>query len=378
VTKEAANFVAGLEDVVANTSDICFVDGREGRLVYRGYDIHDLVNGGTTFEEVIYLLWHGELPNASELKQFTESIATQRRLHPEVMKFLHAVPKDANAMEVLRTAVSLAGLYDDDAGDESLEANVRKATRLVAQVPTMVTAFERIRNGKSPVEPDASLSSAASFFYLLNGEKPSEFVERAFNIALILHADHELNASTFSARVTAATLSDMYSAITSAVGTLKGPLHGGANEQVMRMLLEIGEISKAEDYVLDALRNKKKIMGFGHRVYRTEDPRATHLRKLSKEAGKLCGDTKWFEMSQVIERVVKEQKGLYPNVDFYSASMYYSMGLPTHLYTPIFACSRVSGWTAHVLEQYRNNRLIRPRAEYTGPTHRKFVPLAQR
>jgi citrate synthase len=274
--------------------------------------------------------------------------------------------------------VSLAGLYDEDAGDDSLEANERKAIRLVAQVPTIVTSFERIRKGQSPIEPDASLSSAASFFYLLNGDKPSEFVEKAFNIALILHADHELNASTFSARVTAATLSDMYSAITSAVGTLKGPLHGGANEQVMRMLLEIGDISKAEDYVLEALRNKRKIMGFGHRVYRTEDPRATHLRKLSKEAGERAGDTKWFEMSQVIERVVKEQKGLYPNVDFYSASMYYSMGLPVHLYTPIFACSRVSGWTAHVLEQYRNNRLIRPRAEYTGPTHREFVPLAQR
>jgi citrate synthase len=378
VSKDTANFVAGLEDVVANTSDICFVDGREGRLVYQGYDIHDLINGGATFEEVVYLLWYGELPTASQLKQFTESIASQRKLHPEVLKFLQSVPKEANAMEVLRTAVSLAGLYDEDAGDNSLEANERKAIRLVAQVPTMVTSFERIRNGQSPIEPDASLSSAASFFYLLNGEKPSEFVEKAFNIALILHADHELNASTFSARVTAATLSDMYSAITSAVGTLKGPLHGGANEQVMRMLLEIGDISKAEDYVLEALRNKKKIMGFGHRVYRTEDPRATHLRKLSKEAGERAGDTKWFEMSQVIERVVKEQKGLYPNVDFYSASMYYSMGLPVHLYTPIFACSRVSGWTAHVLEQYRNNRLIRPRAEYTGPTHREFVPLAQR
>ncbi|CAM3858568.1 citrate synthase [Alicyclobacillus pomorum] len=378
MAKETVNFVAGLEDVIANTSEICFVDGREGRLVYRGYDIHDLIGGGATFEEVVYLLWNGELPNASQLKAFTASIAENRALHPEVLKFLQSVPKDANAMEVLRTAVSLAGLYDEDQGDESMEANVRKATRLVAQIPTIVTAFERIRKGEAPIDPDPSLSAAASFFYLLNGTKPSEFVEKAFNIALILHADHELNASTFSARVTAATLSDMYSSITSAVGTLKGPLHGGANEQVMKMLLEIGEVSKAEAFIEDALANKKKIMGFGHRVYRTEDPRATHLRKLSQQAGELAGDTKWFEMSQVIERVVKEKKGLNPNVDFYSASMYYSMGLPTHLYTPIFACSRISGWTAHVLEQYRNNRLIRPRAEYTGPTHREFVPLSQR
>jgi citrate synthase len=378
MSKEAETFTAGLEDVIANTSDICFVDGREGRLIYQGYDIHDLVDGNASFEEVIYLLWHGQLPTMQELTELKNLISQQRKLHPKVLEFLHDVRKDANAMEVLRTAVSFAGLYDEDNGDESIAANVRKATRLVAQVPSMVTAFERIRNGQSVIEPDASLSLAGSFFHLLTGHKPTEFVEKAFNIALILHADHELNASTFSARVTAATLSDIYSAITSAVGTLKGPLHGGANEQVMNMLLEVGDPAEIDTYIHDALEQKRKIMGFGHRVYRTEDPRATHLRRLSKEAGELAGETKWFEMSQVIERVVKEQKGLNPNVDFYSASMYHSMGLPTHLFTPIFACSRVSGWTAHVLEQYRNNRLIRPRADYTGPTNCKFVPIEQR
>lgn len=379
MSKDAESaFTAGLEDVIANTSDICFVDGREGRLIYQGYDIHDLVNGHATFEEVIYLLWHGNLPNAKELQEFTSQISQQRKLDPKVLEFLHDVRKDANAMEVLRTAVSYAGLYDVDNGDESIEANVRKATRLVAQIPTMVTAFERIRNGQPVVEPDPTLRLSASFFHLLTGTKPSEFVDKAFNTALILHADHELNASTFSARVTAATLTDIYSAITSAVGTLKGPLHGGANEQVMNMLLEVGDETQVESFITDALEKKRKIMGFGHRVYRTEDPRATHLRQLSREAGELAGQTKWFEMSQVIERVVKEKKGLNPNVDFYSASMYYSMGLPTHLFTPIFACSRVSGWTAHVLEQYRNNRLIRPRAEYTGPTNRQFVPIDKR
>ncbi|EPZ45062.1 citrate synthase [Alicyclobacillus acidoterrestris] len=371
-------FKAGLEDVVANTSEICFVDGKEGRLIYQGYDIHDLVGGGASFEEVVYLLWHGKLPSKAELETFTKQIATQRELPEAVLNFLRGVPKDANAMEVLRTAVSYLGLYDPDNGDESIEANIRKATRLVAQIPTIVTSFERIRQGLEPIQPDPSLSAAASFFYQLRGEKPSEFVERAFNTALILHADHELNASTFSARVTAGTLSDMYSAITSAVGTLKGPLHGGANEQVMKMLLEINEESKAQEWIKTALDNKRKIMGFGHRVYRTEDPRATHLRKLSKEAGELAGQTKWFNMSQTIEAYVKETKGLNANVDFYSASMYYAMGIPTHLYTPIFAISRISGWSAHVLEQYRNNRLIRPRAEYVGKVNQTYVPVDQR
>ncbi len=372
------SFVAGLEDVVANTSEICYLDGKEGRLLFRGYDIHDLVNGGASFEEVVYLLWHGSLPTKAQLQDLRAAIGRDRTLHPKVLEFLHAVPKDANSMEVLRTAVSYAGLYDPDAGNNAPDANVRKATRLVAQIPTIVTSYERIRNGEAPIAPDPTQSMAASFFYLLQGKAPTQFQENAFNTALILHADHELNASTFSARVTAATLSDIYSAIVSAIGTLKGPLHGGANEQVMNMLLEIGSVDKAEGWISDALSQKKKIMGFGHRVYRTEDPRATHLRRLSEEAGRLNGETKWFQMSQVIEKVVKEQKGLNPNVDFYSASTYYGMGIPTHLFTPIFACSRIAGWTAHVLEQYQNNRLIRPRAEYVGKTDCKFVPLDQR
>lgn len=371
-------FKAGLEDVIANTSEICYVDGIQGRLIYQGFDIHDLVNGGASFEEVVYLLWHGELPKKEDLDKFTREIGSQRALPEAVLQFLRTVPKDANAMAVLRTAVSDLGLYDPDAGDNSLEANVRKATRLVAQIPTIVASFERIRQGLDLIPQEPSLSAAASFFYELRGERPSEFEERAFNTALILHADHELNASTFSARVTAGTLSDMYSAITSAIGTLKGPLHGGANEQVMKMLLEIGEESKAQSWIENALDNKRKIMGFGHRVYRTEDPRATHLRKLSQEAGKLTGQTKWFEMSQVIEKYINETKGLNANVDFYSASTYYVMGIPTHLFTPIFAISRSSGWTAHVLEQYRNNRLIRPRAEYVGQVDRKYVPVNER
>lgn len=371
-------FVAGLEDVVANTSEICNVDGKEGRLIYHGFDIHDLINGHASFEETVYLLWHGTLPTRSELDALRQDISKNRALHPKVLEFLHEVPTDANPMAVLRTAVSFAALYDPDSGDESRDANVRKAMRLVAQLPTMVTTFERLSQGLNAIEPNPELSAAASFFYLLNGKTPDEFAENAFNTSLILHADHELNASTFSARVTAGTLSDMYSAITSAIGTLKGPLHGGANEQVMKMLLEIGDTAKAHEWIVDALAQKKKIMGFGHRVYRTDDPRATHLRQLSKEAGELAGEPKWFDMSQVIEKEVMDQKGLYPNVDFYSASTYYALGIPTHLFTPIFACSRVAGWTAHVLEQFANNRLIRPRAEYTGPMHVAFVPLDER
>lgn len=373
-----ATFKAGLQDVIANTSEICSVDGKQGRLIFQGFNVHDIVNGGASFEEVVYLLWHGVLPSKDQLKAFESDIGDKRALPEDLIKFLHTVPKTANPMAVLRTAISDLGLYDTDAEDNSPDANVRKATRLVAQTPTIVTSFERIRLGLEPIPPDSKLSAAASFFYQLRGEQPSEFEERALNTALILHADHELNASTFSARVTAGTLSDIYSAITSAIGTLKGPLHGGANEQVMNMLLTIGDAEKAKEWIENALENKQKIMGFGHRVYRTEDPRATHLRKLSKEAGERVGDTKWYEMSQVIEQIVKETKGLNANVDFYSASTYYAMGIPTHLFTPIFACSRMSGWTAHVLEQYSNNRLIRPRAEYVGNVDQTYVPLAER
>ncbi len=371
-------FSEGLEDVVASTSEICFIDGEEGRLVYRGYDIHDLVNGGCTFEEVIYLLWNGELPTQAQLDEFVSRLRAERALNPKVIDALKQLPATGNAMEMLRTLVSVAGLYDPDEANSSYEARVRKATRLISQLPTMVAAIERFKNGQELIAPHATLNFAGNFIYMLTGNEPDNYINRSFEIALILHADHELNASTFSARVTAATLSDMYSAITSAVGTLKGPLHGGANEQVMLMIKEIGTLDNAETWIRKALEDKRKIMGFGHRVYRTEDPRATHLRRMSKEMGERNGDSTYYEISKVVEGVVKELKNLNPNVDFYSASTYYMMGFPIHLFTPIFAVSRISGWTAHVLEQYRNNRLIRPRADYLGIKRRDYVPIQNR
>ena len=367
----------GLEDVVVSTSEICFIDGDRGRLLYRGYDIHDLV-AHSTFEEAVYLLWHGRLPTRPELERFRKDLTTQRRLPPKVLALLEGFPRKADAMDVVRTAVSAMGLYDPDAADNSREANLRRAVRIQAQVATLVAAWARIRKGKPPVAPNARLGLAANFLYMLSGKKPSDLAAKAMDTALILHADHELNASTFAARVTVATLSDIYSGIVSGVGTLKGPLHGGANVGVIRMLLEIGEVDRAEAWIKSALAQKKRIMGFGHRVYNTEDPRATHLRKMSEALGREAGDLRWYETSRIVERVVKEQKGLNPNVDFYSASTYYSMGIDPNLYTPIFVVSRVSGWIAHVLEQQANNRLIRPRAEYTGPQQVSWVPLDQR
>lgn len=370
-------FKAGLEDVVAGTSDICFIDGKEGRLVYAGYNIHDLAEHGS-FEETVYLLWHDRLPTRSELSELQNTLRGQAQVPEPVMQIIESMPKDAEPMEVLRTAVSAMSVYDPDDHDQSYEASVRKAERLVARFPTLVAAIGRVIQGQKPIAPDPSLDVAHNFLYMLFGKHADERLAHMFDVCLTLHADHELNASTFSARVTAGTLSDVYSAITSAVGTLKGPLHGGANEQVMRMLLSIGSADHVEEWIRDALQQKKKIMGFGHRVYRTEDPRATHLRQFSQEVGQSAGETKWYDMSRVIERVVLEEKGLYPNVDFYSASTYYMMGLPIELFTPIFALSRISGWTAHVLEQYRNNRLIRPRAEYTGPEKLRYVPIDER
>jgi len=289
------------------------------------------------------------------------------------------MPAKALPMEVLRASVSMLSLYDPEAEDMSPAANLRKAIRLTAQIGTLVTAFDRIRNGKEPVAPRPDLSLAANFAFMLNGTEPNDTITKALDIALILHADHEWNASTFAARVTAATLSDIYSAVTSAIGALKGPLHGGANEAVMRMLMQIGDVSKVDAFVHDIFAQKKKIPGFGHRVYRTEDPRATHLRRMSKEACERVGESKWYEMSARIEELVKSEKNLNPNVDFYSASTYHVIGMPIDLFTPFFAVSRMSGWTAHILEQYSNNRLIRPRAEYMGPApDLKWVPVSQR
>jgi len=369
---------AGLEDVVAGESGICYIDGEKGILAYRGFNIHELAPN-STFEETCYLLWFGRLPKQAELDDISKKLASSRAIPSEVTAAMKALPKKALPMEVLRTTVSMLSMYDPEAEDMSPDANLRKAIRLTAQTATLVTAFHRIRSGQEPLAPRTDLSHAANFAYMLNGTPPNDTMERALDVALILHADHEWNASTFAARVTAATLSDIYSAATSAIGALKGPLHGGANEAVMRMLLDIGDVSKVDAYVRNLFANKKKIMGFGHRVYHTEDPRATHLRRMSKEACERAGQAKWFEMSKRIEELVKVEKRLNPNVDFYSASTYYVGGMPIDLFTPFFAVSRMSGWTAHILEQYSNNRLIRPRAEYIGPSpDLKWVPLNQR
>ena len=369
--------VEGLEGIVAAYSRICFVDGVQGRMLYEGYDIHDLADHAS-FEEVAYLLWHGDLPTRPQLDALNRELRGARTLPDPVMAILKGVPKDALPMDVLRTVVSALGIYDPDARDNGQPANVRKSVRLTAQIATAVAAIDRIRNGKPPVVPDAGLGHAANFLYTLRGERPDATATRAVDVSLILHADHELNASTFSARVTAATLSDMHSAITSAIGTLKGPLHGGANEAVMRLLLKIGEVSNAVPTIKQMLANHEKIMGFGHRVYKTEDPRATHLRKMSEELCRQTGQLKWYEMSREIEKYMLEEKYLHCNVDFYSATCYYALGIPIDLFTPVFAVSRISGWSAHVLEQFADNRLIRPRAEYIGPLDRTYVPIDQR
>jgi citrate synthase len=377
MSSEANVAKAGLEGVVAGESSISDVNGQEGRLIYAGYDIHDLAQH-STFEEVIYLLWNVKLPTQSELDELKRQLSSETALPPQVLDLVRAVPKEANPMDMLRTVVSALSFYDADGADMSREANVRKAIRLTAKFPTIVTTFQRIRNGQDPIEPRKDLSLAGNFLYTLRGEEPDEIATRTMDLAFVLHADHELNASTFAARVTAATLSDMYSAVVSAIGTLKGPLLGGAKEGVIKNLLEIGSVENVESWTQDALENKKKIMGFGHRVYRTEDPRATHLRDMSRQLGERTGEKKWYEMSRKMEEVMLREKHLNPNVDFYSASTYYALGLPTDLFTPIFACSRISGWTAHILEQYKNNRLIRPRAEYVGPRGLKYMPLDQR
>jgi citrate synthase len=366
---------AGLEGVVATSSKICYIDGDKGILSYSGYNIHTLADHAS-FEEVIYLLWHGELPVASELRKLKASLTAERELPPEVTAFLKNAPKSASAMDVLRTAVSMLSLYDPSAGDMSTEANTRKASKLMARVATIVTSFDRLRNGKEVIPGDPALGHAANFLYTLTGKKPDDVMERVFDVALILHADHELNASTFAARVTAATLSDIYSAVTSAIGALKGPLHGGANEAVIQMLLKTSSSDDAAGKVKTDLNNKIKIPGFGHRVYHTVDPRAIHLKKMSEELAKRTGHADLFEKSTRVEQTVQDLKKLNANVDFYSASTYYSLGIPVDLFTPIFAVSRMSGWTAHVLEQYRNNRLIRPRADYTGEADgRPWTPL---
>jgi citrate synthase len=369
----------GLEGVVATTSKICYIDGERGVLAYRGIDIHELAEK-STFEETCYLLWYGRLPKKNELNELHQRLAAERKLDPAVIQFLRELPGGATPMDVLRTAVSALGLYDRGEKANDHDANVSKAIRLTSQIALIVAGYDRLRKGKKIVEPDPSLSHAANFLLLLNGEKPSSTAERALDIALILHADHELNASTFAARVTAATLSDMYSAMTSAIGALKGPLHGGANEAVFHILEKIDAAgADPVEYVRNLLAQKKKISGFGHRVYHTEDPRATHLRRMSEDLCRSRGEPKWFEMSRKIEQFVKAEKKLNANVDFYSASTYHVLGIDVDLFTPIFAISRISGWTAHVIEQLDDNRLIRPRADYIGPPYpQHWVPIGQR
>jgi len=359
----------GLEGIVATNSSICYIDGDRGVLAYRGMDIHELADH-STFAETCYLLWFGRLPKSGELKDLEQHLALERQLDPGILELLRQAPRSALPMDVLRTAVSALAFYDPDNKKNDHDANVRKAIRLTSQIAMIVAAYDRIRKGKPVVEADRTLSHSANFLLQLNGTKPSATAERALDIALILHADHELNASTFAARVTAATLSDMHAAITSAIGALKGPLHGGANEAVFRILATIDR-DKADpvDYVRDMLAQKKKVPGFGHRVYNTEDPRATHLRAMSRDLGRSSGQPQWYEMSEKIEQFVKAEKKLNANVDFYSASTYHVLGMDEDLFTPVFAISRISGWAAHVIEQLDDNRLIRPRAEYMGPEY---------
>ena len=369
----------GLEGIVAANSGICWIDGDAGVLSYRGIDIHELAEK-STFEEATYLLWNGILPNQLKLREFSAQLALARVLDQRIVEMLRSFPTSASPMEVLRTAVSALSFYDADEKDNTHDANVRKAYNLTAQIAMIVAVYDRIRKGLEIIPPDRSLSHAGNFLWMLTGEKPTETATRTLDIALILHADNELNASTFAARVIAATLSDIHSAVTGAIGALKGPLHGGANEAVMRLLYTIDKAgADPVDYVRNMLAARQKISGFGHRVYKTEDPRATHLRRMSEQLGKDAGQPKWFEMSRAIELYINSEKKLNANVDFYSASTYATLGIDIDLYTPIFAISRISGWAAHVIEQLDDNRLIRPRAEYIGPEYPSpYIPMDER
>jgi citrate synthase len=370
---------SGLEDVIAGSSGICYIEGDKGILAYRGIDIHDLADS-STFEEVTYLLWFGKLPTRTELQEFNLWLVRERKLDAQIISLIRQAPKHALPMDVLRSIVSSLALFDPEERANDAGANLRKSIRLTSQLAMIVANYDRIRKGKALIEPDRSLSHAGNFLLMLNGELPSETATRALDIALILHADHEWNASTFAARVTAATLSDMHSAITSAIGALKGPLHGGANEAVFAILEDIDRNgADPVEYVKGMLAQKAKVPGFGHRVYTTEDPRATHLRQMSRDLGYSSGQTKWFDYSRRIEEFINAEKKLNANVDFYSASTYHTLGIDVDLFTPIFAVSRVAGWTAHVMEQLADNRLIRPRAEYIGPVYpNKYVPIEER
>ncbi|MFC6961422.1 citrate synthase [Halocatena marina] len=371
----------GLEGVLVAESELSYIDGDAGQLIYRGYSIDDLAHGAS-YEEVLYLLWHGHLPDRNELESFADTMATERGIDSDVLESIEALARaDEEPMAALRTMVSTLSAYDDDADADPTdrEANLRKGRRITAKIPTALAAFVRMRDGNDPIAPREDLSHAANFLYMLNDEEPDEVLEETFDMALVLHADHGLNASTFAALVTSSTLADLHSAITSAIGTLSGSLHGGANQDVMQMLQEVDNSDKEPStWVNDALEGGRRIPGFGHRVYNVKDPRARILSEKSEELGEAAGDTKWYEYSVTIEDYIKDEKGLVPNVDFYSASTYYQMGIPIDTYTPIFALSRAGGWIAHVLEQYEDNRLIRPRARYVGAKDREFTELDAR
>jgi citrate synthase len=377
VKEAAVPKTTGLRGVAAASSSISDVNGEKGELIYQGYNIHDLARS-STFEEVVFLLWHQRLPGAVELAALKRALAEHYTLPAEILDLMRRFPREADPIDVLRTAVSALEFYDKSARDLSREAALRTATRLTAQFPALVASSDRLRRGLEPIEPNPQFNIATNFLYMLNGELPSAHDAAVFDKCLILHADHELNASTFSARVIAGTLASIYAGVTGAIAALSGPLHGGANTAVMKTLLEIGSVENVEGFIKRALAEKRKIMGFGHAVYRTEDPRATHLRQFSQELGERAGDTKWYEMSRRVEEVMMREKGLYANVDFFSASAYYSMGIPLDLFTPIFAVSRISGWTGHILEQYAVNKLIRPRAEYIGARGLSYVPIDKR
>lgn len=376
-TATAGKATKGLEGIVVADSKICFIDGKKGILSYYGYSIEDLADRAT-FEETLYLLWHGNLPNEAELEEFSSMLAGERKLPEPVLDIVTSAPKDAHPMDVLRTAVSALAMYDPETEDPSREANVRKAARLVSKTPTIVAAFNRLRNELPIIEPMEDKPLAQNFLYMLAGQEMMPVLNRVLDVCLTLHADHDLNASTFSSRVTISTLSDVYSAVTSAIGTLKGPLHGGANTRVMQMLMEIEKLENVDDYIHNMLEEKGRVMGIGHRVYKTMDPRAKILKQYSKwmsEHG--CGPL-WYSMLTRIEEIMRKEKGMDPNVDFYSAAVYYCMGIPLDLYTAIFAMSRMAGWTAHILEQLSDNRLIRPISNYKGPKNQKFIALESR
>ncbi|MCX6860378.1 MAG: citrate synthase [Verrucomicrobia bacterium] len=367
----------GLEGIIAAHTRLSDVRGDIGQLIYCGYDIDELA-GKVSYEEVVHLLYHNHLPNTKELADLKVVLSGYRELPQGVIDLLTSLPKDCPPMHAIRTGVSALGCYDTTADDDNMDAQRRKALRLIAQIPVITAYFHRSRQGLPLIAPDAKLGEAANFLWMIDGEKPSVEKESTMDMCYVLHADHGMNASTFSARVTIATLSDMYSAVTTAIGTLKGPLHGGANEGVIKMLKEIGSLDQVDAYVADCLAQKRKIMGIGHRVYKVLDPRAPHLKRMAQILSSKLGEPKWIQMSERIAEIMLTEKNLHANVDFYSATVYYSLGIPTDLFTPIFAIARTSGWTAHVLEQLADNRLIRPQSVYTGPVGLTVSPIAQR